>query len=213
MQAILDKDALVAHWQTIYTAKSEQDMSWTQQGVPVSVNLIDSLSVEKHTPLVDVGGGNSRLVDFLLSAGFTDLTVLDIAEAALTVSQQRLQEQAERVNWIAANVLDWEPPIRYGLWHDRAVFHFLTEPQAVSQYVVQVDKAVAENGYLIIGTFALNGPEKCSGLPVSRYSHESLAEVFGGSFVLLKHLYHTHITPFNTPQEFVFAVLRKKQQE
>ena len=173
-----------AHWQGVYTSKGEREVSWFQDRPDVSLELI--AAVGGRPSIIDVGGGASRLPDALLDAGHADVTVLDVSQAALTASQRRLGTRAQRVNWITADVTTWEPSRHFDVWHDRAVLHFLTEAADRTAYVQRLHKALRSGGTAIIGTFALDGPEKCSGLPVFRYNSTKLLATLGGSFALIE---------------------------
>ena len=198
-----------AHWQGVYTAKGEQEVSWFQARPELSLALIAAAGEPPRTSIVDVGGGASRLPDALLDAGCQDVTVLDISEAARATSRSRLGASANKVNWIAADVTTWEPSRRFDVWHDRAVLHFLTDAADRAAYVQRLYKALRSEGTAIIGTFALDGPEKCSGLPVVRYDATKLAETLGGSFTLVESRRHQHPTPWGTTQRFQFSVFRR----
>ncbi|MGG7665514.1 class I SAM-dependent methyltransferase [Dyadobacter sp. BHUBP1] len=183
-------------------------MSWTQPRPDTSLTLINDLQLDKNAPIIDVGGGESRLVDYLLQEGFTDITVLDISQTAIDRAKARLGPLSDRVTWIVSNVLEFIPERPYTLWHDRATFHFLTEKQDIEKYVGIVEKCVIE-GEVILGTFSTAGPARCSGLPVKQYDFDSIQEVFGQSFRLTRSLRVDHITPFNTTQNFIFSNFRK----
>lgn len=198
------------HWDEVYRQKAEQDVSWFQAEPALSLDLIRRAGVAKQEPIVDVGAGASRFVDRLLAEGYSDLTVLDIAEAALQKSRARLGSAADRVNWIAADVTCWQPAKRYRLWHDRAVFHFLTEAADRAAYRETLGSALMPQGIAIIASFALDGPERCSGLPVQRYSPESLAAELGEDFRLLEQKSEAHTTPAGKLQLFQYSVFRRK---
>ncbi|WP_229221075.1 class I SAM-dependent methyltransferase [Dyadobacter endophyticus] len=183
-------------------------MSWTQPRPDTSLTLIDALQLDKNGPIIDIGGGESMLVDYLLQAGFTDITVLDISQTAINRAKARLGSLSGRVTWIVSNVLDFIPSRAYRVWHDRATFHFLTDKQDIEKYVGIVEKSINE-GNLILGTFSMTGPAKCSGLPVTQYDHSSLAEVFSQRFRLVESLHVDHITPLNTRQNFIFSNFKK----
>ena len=199
-----------SHWQTVYLTKGEQEVSWTQADPQPSLRLIETFAPGKHASIVDVGGGASRLVDALLQHGFDALTVLDLSEAALRATRERIGPAGEKVRWIPDDATTWQPPRAFDIWHDRAAFHFLVEERDRSAYLDRMIDGVAAGGHAIIGTFALDGPEKCSGLPVRRYDPASLAETVGESFELIAHEPHRHLTPWNTTQSFQFSVLRRR---
>jgi len=199
------------HWQSVYQDKAEQQTSWYRPHLETSLHWIDALEMPHDAPVIDVGGGRSTLVDDLLDRGFTDITVLDLSEAALAQSRARLGEQAESVRWLAGDITEVElPAAHYALWHDRAVFHFLVEHDLQQHYVDSAARAVREGGHLIVATFATDGPERCSGLPVVRYDAEELAARFKPHFERVDAGRDLHRTPFDTEQAFTYVVLRRR---
>lgn len=204
-------DTLKTYWEDVYRTKQSDQMSWTQPRPDTSLALIDDLHLPKNDPIIDIGGGESRLVDYLLQEGYTDITVLDISPTAIDRAKARLGPLSDRVTWIASNALDFTPSRTYRVWHDRATFHFLTENKDIEKYVGIVGQSINE-GNVILGTFSMTGPAKCSGLPVKQYDSSSLAEVFSQSFRLVKSLYVDHITLLNTSQNFIFSNLKKLMQ-
>ncbi len=194
-----------AHWQNVYQKKGERDVSWFQESPTISLDLIRATGVGSDASIIDVGGGASRLVDALISEGFRSITVLDLSEKALSMTRDRLGAQAERANWIAADVTTWQPTQTYDVWHDRAAFHFLMEPNDRTAYAECVWKAVRPGGHVIIGTFALDEPERCSGLPIVRHNAASLGDMLGSSFRLVETRRHDHQTPSGTIQRFQFS--------
>jgi hypothetical protein len=199
-----------SHWDNVYAAKAETAVSWFQPHSTRSLELIEQASPDGGASVVDVGGGASTLVDDLIGRGFIDLTVLDIAELALERSKARLGKQADKVTWIAADVTSWTPPRIWEIWHDRAVFHFLTERPQQDTYVAALTAATRPGATAIFATFALDGTDKCSGLPVQRYSAETLASRLGPAFALAGQANETHKTPAGSEQRFSFAVLRRQ---
>lgn len=197
------------HWEEVYRQKAEDAVSWFQVHPDYSLELIGSAGVKPADPIIDVGGGASRLVDHLLEAGYTDLTVLDIAETALERAGVRLGPKALQVKWLVADVTCWRPERRYRLWHDRAVFHFLTEPADRAAYRDCLRAALLPGGHAIIASFALDGPENCSGLPVRRYSPASLATELGAGFRLVSSRDETHLTPAGKLQHFQYSVFAR----
>lgn len=198
------------HWQNIYQTKDERSVSWFQQKPSISLDLIRDSRLAPGASVIDVGGGTSSLADALLEAGYS-VTVLDISEAALSVAKSRLADRASEVTWIATDVRTWEPAAAtYDLWHDRAAFHFLTAPEDRAAYIARLKQALRRGGSAIIGTFALDGPEKCSGLPVSRYSGESLAQTLGPDFEKIETRADDHQTPSGATQKFQFSRFRKR---
>src|SRR5574337_523720 len=194
------------HWEEVYRTKPENMVSWFQPRPEISLELIHAAGVHKTDALIDVGGGASRLVDHLLAEGFTDISVLDIAELALQKDQARLGDAATRVHWIAADITEWQAQRKYQLWHDRAVFHFLTDPADRAAYRSKLETALLPGGTVIIASFSLQGPERCSGLPVQRYSHESLAAELGPRFKLKAQRDEAHRTPTGKIQNFQYSM-------
>jgi SAM-dependent methyltransferase len=200
------------HWERIYTTKDQAKVSWYQDAPTISIEMIERTHVSRDAALIDIGGGTSNLVDALLDRGFTDLTVLDLSKTALEMSRQRLGDVAEQVQWVAADITEWQPERHYSLWHDRATFHFLTAPQDRASYLTALRTAIAPGGWAILATFDLNGPEKCSGLPVVRYSPETLAECLGREFIPVKQCHHLHTTPGGASQSFQFSMFRRRAE-
>ncbi|WP_454623664.1 class I SAM-dependent methyltransferase [Bradyrhizobium cenepequi] len=198
-----------AHWQGVYTSKAETEVSWFQDSPAPSIELIVQAGATPGSAIIDIGGGASRLVDYLIDRGFEDFTVLDISEAALQVARTRLGDRAAKVAWIVADVTMWEPPRTYDIWHDRATFHFLIEESDRTAYVERLKQALRIGGHAIIATFALDGPERCSGLPVVRYDPESLGRILGFAFQLTDRRQHRHATPWGAEQSFQFSVFRR----
>jgi len=200
-----------AHWENVYETKTPQEVSWTQSVPETSLAMIKAAGDRAKDGIIDIGGGDSRLVDFLLDDGFEDITVLDISEAAIRRAQNRLGERAAKVTWIVTDILDFVPARQYGIWHDRATFHFLTSDEQVKHYAATAAKAVVPEGKMIIATFAKDGPLKCSGLSITQYSPEEMAEVFSNDFVQTEHQFENHTTPFETQQHFLFAGFERKK--
>jgi len=200
-----------SHWENVYATKGENEVSWFQETPVTSLELIRLAGAIRTSGIIDIGGGASRLADGLVSQGFGDVTVLDLSAAALAAARSRMGDNANRVTWIAADVTIWEPSRTYDVWHDRAAFHFLTDPEDQAAYVARLRRALRPGGHAIIGTFALDGPERCSGLAVSRHDAGSLAAALGGGFELIDTRRHEHITPWGTPQRFQFSTFRREQ--
>jgi 2-polyprenyl-3-methyl-5-hydroxy-6-metoxy-1,4-benzoquinol methylase len=198
-----------AHWENVYRTKGEREVSWFQETPSISLELIRSAGATRHSAIVDIGGGASRLVDALVDEGYEAVTVLDLSESALAAAKRRLGQTAARVTWLVADVVGWKPPQRYDVWHDRAAFHFLTDAADRSAYVACLREALRPGGHAIIATFALDGPERCSGLPVIRYDAASLGEVLGDDFSLVETRRHDHHTPMGSTQRFQFSVFRR----
>jgi 2-polyprenyl-3-methyl-5-hydroxy-6-metoxy-1,4-benzoquinol methylase len=197
------------HWQKVYTSKGENEVSWFQESPAPSLELIERVSGHPASDIIDIGGGASRLVDALIERGFSAVTVLDLSEAALETAKARLGAGAKRVQWVAGDVTIWEPRQSYDIWHDRAAFHFLTEPRDRAAYLSRLRQAVRPGGHAIIATFALDGPERCSGLPVMRYDAASLEEALGEEFALVEEKRHRHTTPWQSSQQFQFSIFRR----
>ena len=198
------------HWEKVYATKPTDAVSWFQQHAEQSMRLIAQTGVPKTASIIDVGGGASTLVDDLLEAGYQSLTVLDLSGAALAAAQRRLGSKADPVKWLVANIVSAELPVHaYDVWHDRAVFHFLTSPDDRHAYIDAVLRAVKPGGHVIVATFAEDGPEQCSGLQVMRYSPTGLHAEFGSPFTLLRHEREEHHTPAGNVQKFVYCYCRK----
>lgn len=197
------------HWNGVYATKGERDVSWFEASPDVSLQLIDAAGLTSNSCVLDVGGGESRLVDALLDRGVTCIGVLDIAPAALDRARARLGAKASSVRWIEADVLDEWSWKRVDVWHDRAVFHFLTEREERQKYCARLDESVKPGGSAVIATFALEGPEKCSGLPVTRYSPETLAAELGDRYTLVESRRHLHTTPSGAAQAFQYSRFKK----
>jgi SAM-dependent methyltransferase len=199
-----------SHWQNVYQTMGERDVSWFQEIPTISLDLIRATGAGPDASIIDIGGGGSRLVDALIAEGFHSLSVLDVSEKALVVSRERLGPKAANVTWIVADITGWQPGKRYDLWHDRAAFHFLTAPADRAAYAACVRNAVGPGGHVIIGTFAPDGPERCSGLAVIRHDAGSIGDVLGTSFKLIESRRHDHLTPGGTIQRFQFSLLQRK---
>ena len=197
------------HWDGVYTTRAEGEVSWFQPSPDASLALISRFGDPAKSSLIDIGGGMSRLVDALAGSGNRDLTVLDLSAVALDAARRRLGAGAAHVEWIVADVTQWRPRRTYDVWHDRAAFHFLTQEADRIAYVEALHEAVLPGGHAIIATFAPDGPERCSGLPVARYDPETLAQVVGASFELVGQSRQSHATPWGSSQSFQFSVLRR----
>ena len=197
------------HWENIYQNKNEDEVSWFQKTPNTSIEIINSIKIKKQSKIIDVGSGRSRLFKNLIEQGYKNLTYLDISESAAKKSKIFLGQQSKNIEWIVEDVLNFEPKQNFDVWHDRAVFHFLTDQNQIKKYVDLVSRSISNNGYLIIGTFSEQGPLKCSGLEVSRYSESLIKTTFIESFTLLNSFKIDHSTPFNTTQNFLFSVLKK----
>lgn len=201
------------HWNAVYGARAEDELTWFEAMPSASLDLVRA-HLRPGEPFIDIGGGASRLVDALLAEGFGPLAVLDLSRAALAVSRQRLGARGDQITWIEADITGWEPDRDYALWHDRAVFHFLTDEQERAGYMRAMSKALRPDGIAIIATFAEDGPERCSGLPVVRYAPEELAaeieRLAPARFEPILAKRHLHVTPKGNRQSFQFSVFRRK---
>ncbi|MBN8783622.1 MAG: class I SAM-dependent methyltransferase [Terrimonas ferruginea] len=197
------------HWEKIYETKQPHEVSWTQSRPAISLEMIRQTGIARHAAIIDIGGGDSNLVDHLLEEGYTNITVLDISAAAIERAKKRLGLKASLVKWIVTDILDFKPSEQYELWHDRAAFHFLTNKNAIGRYRQLVAQAVTN--YAIVGTFSVEGPKKCSGLEISQYDEQTLPAVFSATG--MKKIFckrEDHHTPFGTTQNFVFCSFGKK---
>ena len=197
-----------AHWDNIYGEKSTSEVSWYQADPRISVDMIDSCGINPCDPIIDVGAGSSLLVDRLIQKGYKRLTVLDISPVALANSQQRLGALADKVDWIEADAIGFRSKSRFALWHDRAVFHFLTDENDRKKYIATIASALNPSGYLIIATFAIGGPEKCSGLPTVQYDATKITAELGARFALIEERSEEHITPAGLMQKFSYFLFQ-----
>ncbi|MCE3227805.1 MAG: SAM-dependent methyltransferase [Bacteroidetes bacterium] len=197
------------HWENIYTTKELENCSWYEARPVTSLEFIEAAGISRTAKIIDIGGGDSFLADYLLEKGFSDITVLDISEASLERAKQRLGNKAHKVKWIVGDAAKFTPSEQYDLWHDRAAFHFLTDEQDVKNYVETAKMALRNEGILVIGTFSENGPKKCSGINIKQYSQDGLTNTFESGFKKLRCLNVDHPTPFNTTQNFIFCSFKK----
>ena len=207
---MMQTDDRKIHWETVYQEKSETQVSWFQESPALSLELISALAPAPEASIIDVGGGASRLVDELVMRGYGDVTVLDLSQAALQAAQARLCAKAHGVEWIAADAMHWRPQRTYDLWHDRAAFHFLTSPDDRARYIQRLTEALSPGGHAIIATFALDGPDRCSRLPVVRYDAAALGAELGEVFSLIDTRAHAHSTPWGSIQRFQFSVFQRR---
>ncbi|MEN9523700.1 MAG: hypothetical protein RL065_2077 [Bacteroidota bacterium] len=198
------------HWETIYSTKQPNEVSWTQKIPQISLQFISDAQLSKNAAIIDIGGGDSNLVDYLLEEGYTNISVLDISEFALQRAKQRLGEKAQKVNWIVNDVLDFKPTCKFDFWHDRAAFHFLTTEAQITQYISTARNFIHNDGTITIGTFSESGPTKCSGLSIHQYSEETLYHEIKDGFEKIKCFEENHITPFNTVQNFLYCSFKRK---
>ena len=196
------------HWETVYETKNPDQVSWTQEVPKAALEFIRSFALNKQAKIIDIGGGDSKLVDFLIEEGFQNISVLDISSAAIEKAKKRLGNKADKVNWIVSDILEFNPNETYDVWHDRATFHFLTTKPEIEKYLEITRKSVT--GYLIIGTFSENGPKKCSGLDIKQYSEITLTAALDNGFEKLCCVLEDHITPFETKQHFLYCSFKKQ---
>lgn len=194
------------HWETVYETKTPDQVSWTQEKPEGSLKFIHDLGLNKDASIIDIGGGDSKLVDFLLADGYSDITVLDISGKAIERAKKRLGMLADKVTWIESDINDFVPSRTFSIWHDRAAFHFLTSTEEQERYVKLVNSSVTD--FLVIGTFSEDGPLKCSGLEIQQYSESSMVDQFRG-FEKIKCENENHLTPFDTIQNFIFCSFKK----
>ena len=195
------------HWETVYETKQPNEVSWTQENPKTSLDFIRETHLDKTAKIIDIGGGDSKLVDFLLNEGYENISVLDISSKALERAKRRLGKNAEKVHWIVSDITEFKPETAYDIWHDRATFHFLTTKEQIKKYTKITNKWV--NDFLIIGTFSENGPKKCSGLDITQYSEVEIEKQFSDGFKKLKCITIDHLTPFETKQNFIFCAFEK----
>ena len=200
---------LKSHWENIYSSKNEDGVSWFQEYPKTSIDLIKKYSKSNSTSIIDIGSGRSRILKKLIENEYDDLTYLDISKEACSKSKISLGNKQDLVQWHVANVLDFNTEKNFSIWHDRAVFHFLTSKEDKEKYKQVALQNILKGGFLILGTFSENGPEKCSGLNISRYSTESLKEIFSPEFKMIESFTIDHKTPFNTTQNFLFSIFKK----
>lgn len=198
------------YWDNIYSVKAEEEVSWFQQYPKTSMEFVALFDLPLSANIIDIGGGDSHFVDALLDKGFRNIWVLDISEAAIDRAKKRLGDRAASVKWVISDITEFEPPVQFDFWHDRAAFHFLTSEEKIYKYVSIAETGIKQSGYLILGTFSENGPKKCSGLEIKQYSEASMSVRFEIAFDRIKCIREDHLTPFNTTQSFLFCSFRKK---
>lgn len=198
------------HWENIYETKDEQDFSWFQEYPKTSIEFLSLFNLSKKSNIIDIGGGDSHFVDALIELGFENIYVLDISKKSIERAKSRLGKKADKINWIVSDITEFKTSVKFDFWHDRAAFHFLTADDKIEKYVRITEHSINLNGYLILGTFAENGPKKCSGLEIKQYSKASMSARFEKNFERIKCIEETHTTPFNTQQNFLFCSFQKK---
>lgn len=196
------------HWQKVYETKNPDQVSWTEEVPKTSLDFIHSFGLAKTAKIIDIGGGDGKLVDYLLDEGFENITVLDISAKALDKAKKRLGSKAKNIHWVVSDITTFKPSSTYDVWHDRATFHFLTKKEQIEKYMTTARKAVS--GFLTIGTFSDNGPEKCSGLAIKQYSEEKLTAELKNGFDKLRCVTEDHTTPFDTKQHFLFCSFKRQ---
>ncbi len=197
------------HWENIYQTKDLEDVSWYQPVPETSLAFFRKFDIPKSAKIIDIGGGDSLLVDHLLDLGYDDISVLDISEAAIDRAKKRLGDKASEVKWIVADAAYFEPTEKYDFWHDRAAFHFLTDDTDIEKYISTAKDSINPSGLLVIGTFSEKGPKKCSGIEIKQYSEQSLNDRFKDSFKKIDCMTDDHQTPFGTTQNFVFCSFKR----
>lgn len=197
------------HWETVYETKNPDQVSWTQEVPKTSLDFIHSFGMDKTARIIDIGGGDSKLVDYLLENGYENITVLDISAKALDRAKMRLGNKAGKVKWVVSDITEFEPTTTFDIWHDRATFHFLTTKAQISKYLDIARQSV--NGHMTIGTFSTNGPTKCSELDIKQYDEQTLTAELDNGFYKLKCITEDHTTPFNTTQNFLFCSFRRQE--
>ena len=200
--------AIKKHWETVYETKQPNEVSWTEDIPQTSLDFIHSFELPKTAKIIDIGGGDSKLVDFLLDEGYENITVLDISEASLKRAKKRLGNKGKKVTWVVSDITLFNPKTKFDIWHDRATFHFLTTQEQINKYLAIARKAVT--GYITFGTFSTTGPNKCSGLTIKQYSEDQLQKELSNGFNKIRCINKDHITPFKTIQNFLFCSFKRK---
>jgi SAM-dependent methyltransferase len=197
------------HWDDIYQKRCVDEVSWYQQSPATSLQFVEQFNLPRTAKIIDVGGGESFFVDYLLDFGYLDITVLDISKYAIDKAKLRLGEKGERVKWIVSDITDFVTSEKYDLWHDRAAFHFLTDDDEIEKYIEHAKSSIKLTGYLVIGTFSEQGPEKCSGIYIKQYSQQSMTDRLKNFFKTIKCISVDHKTPFDTIQNFIFCSFKR----
>lgn len=207
----MEDTARKKHWEKIYATKQLTEVSWYQQTPETSLKFFEEFKIPLNAKVIDVGGGDSLLVDHLLDLGYTNISVLDISKNAIERSMKRLGEKSKMVKWIVADASSFKPEEKYDLWHDRAAFHFLTDEYEIMNYINTVQNSMSENGVLVIGTFSEQGPKKCSGIEIKQYSEKAMTDILQKYFEKIKCITVDHETPSHSIQNFVFCSFKKRQ--
>ncbi len=198
------------HWENVFATKAENEVSWFQPYPKTSMEFLELFQLPLNANIIDIGGGDSHLVDALLEKGYQNIWILDIAATALGKAKQRLGDRAKQIHWLVTDVTEFVPPVQFDFWHDRAAFHFLTDEESINKYVSIAESGIKKNGYLILGTFSDEGPQKCSGLEIKQYNEASMSARFKPAFNRIKCIREEHTTPFNTVQNFLFCSFQRK---
>ena len=198
------------HWENVFATKAEDEVSWFQPYPQTSIKFLELFNLPLDANIIDVGGGDSRLIDALLDRGYKNIWLLDISDTAILHVKKRLGSKAEQVHFIVSDVVDFKPDVQFDFWHDRAAFHFLTSEEQINRYVSIAEKAIRPNGYLILGTFSDKGPSKCSGLEIKQYTQMSMSSRFENEFERIMCIEEEHRTPFNTKQSILFCSFKRK---
>lgn len=199
------------YWEHIYATKPAEQVSWFQPYPKTSMELVETYNLPLSANIIDVGGGDSLFAAALLEKGYQNIWVLDISANAIERAREGLGQRASEIHWIVSDIVDFTPAVSFDLWHDRAAFHFLTSENKIAKYVSIAKESIAQDGYLLVGTFSEKGPKKCSGLNIMRYSEASMSARFDPSFSRIKCLQENHTTPFKTVQNFLFCSFKKKK--
>ncbi len=209
-QNLIEMDNRKEHWEKIYASKNFEETSWYQSIPEASLNLIESLGLARDAGIIDIGGGNSYLVDNLLELGYTNLNVLDISEKAIENVRTRLGKKSDKVNWIVSDASEYKSDKKFEVWHDRAAFHFLTEDEKIQSYIKNLKNSLEKGGYFILATFSEKGPLKCSGIEIKQYSQEDMRRLFEKDFEAVRIENMDHATPWDATQNFTFGLFRRK---
>lgn len=197
------------HWENVYTTKNTQKVNWFQLIPKTSINFLHDFNLSKESKIIDVGGGDSLFVDYLVDNGYKNIFVLDISEKAIEKAKERLGDKANQVTWIVSDITEFNHNLKFDYWHDRAVFHFLRDKKDIEKYIITSFNSLNENGFITVGTFSETGPTKCSGLDIQQYSENTLSSLFEKYFSKIKCFEEVHITPSETKQNFIFCSFKK----
>ena len=198
-----------SHWENVFATKQPNEVSWTQKYPKTAMDYLENLNLSKTANIIDVGGGDSNLADALLEKGYQNIWVLDISEFALERTKKRLGDKAHLIHWVVSDITEFKPEVKFDFWHDRAVFHFLTDDESINKYVANIGSAINQNGNFLLGTFSENGLLKCSGLEIKQYSETTMKDTFNEYFEAVKCFTENHATPFDTIQNFQFCGFKK----